>query len=513
MRGVAIATLLMGFVFCPSVLPAAEPPKLLILPFEVSSPEPLDYLRDSLLDLLTSRIGQSSEIAVVPSDKVREALRGRPTLSLTDQEAQAVARSAGADYLLFGRFTKIGDGFSLDAGLLDLQSRRLVGRFVADGEGMSSVIPKLGELAESVRKRFATLAPAPPPPTVGRFVPAAPSQPVRPEPQAPAKPWISRPLPLEIRGIGIGNVNPDGRTDIVILAKREIYIYRWQANDLQLLTRYATGGFLENIGVDVADLNGNGLAEIYVTALAPGNSLASFVMEWSGSGLRPIVSNLPWYLRLVHLPDGPALVGQRRGYEKTFDGPIRRFTWQGGQLVPGQPLSLPGHVTLYSFAMADLDGDGRPEVISLQSRTPVIIYDLQGKVLGRGATYGQTALYLVEKPSKNEDSEEGVYLPGRLLTVNLPGQGTRLLVSRNYESIAIFYRLRTFTNGEVIGLRWHQEDLDEVWRTERLAYVADFQVGPLQPGGQPVLVIGTVTDFEGMLVSPRSRLVVVPLGQ
>jgi len=524
-RRVAIAVLLMGLLLFSGPVPAAEPPTLLILPLEISSTEPLDYLRDSLVDLLASRIGQSPDVAVVPPDKVKEALKGRQSLSLTEQEAQALARSAGADYLLFGRFTKIGEGFSLDAGLLDLRSGRLVGRFVADGEGLSSVIPKVGVLAESVRKRFATLGPAPPPPAVGRFVPAAPSPPAgpepqaraapsppaRPEPEAPAKPWISRPLALEIRGLGVGDVNQDGANDIVLLTKREVHVYRWQTNDLELLTRYTSGRSLECIGVDVGDLNGNGLAEIYVTALGPGNSMNSFVLEWSGSELRPVASGLPWHFRIVHLPDGPALAGQGRGREKMFEGPVRRFVWRGGQLVSGEALGLPGHVTLYSFAAADLDADGRPEVASLQPRSPLTLYGSEGKVVARGAKYGQTALYVVEKPSRNQDSEEGFQLPGRILAVNLPGQETTLLVSRNHETIGVFERLRTFTNGEVIALRWKDDDLDEVWQTERLAYVADFQVGSLQPRGQPVLVIGTVTNFEGVLASARSRLVVVPL--
>jgi hypothetical protein len=94
---------------------------------------------------------------------------------------------------------------------------------------------------------------------------------------------------------------------------------------------------------------------------------------------------------------------------------------------------------------------------------------------------------------------------------NLPGHGTALLVSRNHESLGIFSRFKTFTNGEVIALRWSQEDLEEVWRTESLAYVADFQVASLPPQNQPVLIVGTVTEFGGVFGSPRSRLVFVPL--
>ena len=515
MGRVGTAILLMGLLVSPSLPSAAEPPKLLILPFEISSQEPLDYLKDSLPDLLASRVGQSPDVTVVPPDTVKESLRGRRTLSLTEQETQTLARSTGADYLLFGRFTRIGDTFSLDAAVLDLKTGHLLGRFAADGEGISQVIPKIGELADSVRKRFAMLASPPPlPPAAGRFtpVPSATQPPsAAPGPPRPAGIWTSRPLALEVRGIGVGDVDQDGTNEIVLLTKREVHVYRWQGSDLELLTRYTTGRSLEHIGVDVVDLNGNGLAEIYVTALGPGNTPASFVLEWSGSGLHSVVSSFPWHLRVVHLPDGPSIVGQGRGREKMFDGPVRRVVWRGRELVAAEALRLPGHVTLYSFTIADLDADGRPEVASLQARSPLTLYSSEGSVLARGAKYGPTALYVVEKRSQNEESEEGFQLPGRILAVNLPGQGTGLLVSRNHETIGFFDRLRTFTNGEVIGLRWSQEDLDEVWRTERLAYVADFAVAPLQPRGEPVLVIGTVTDFEGMLASPRSRLVVVPL--
>ena len=508
-KGLAAALLLLWSMAFSAAVAAAETPRLLVLPFEFSGQQPLDYLRQALPDLLASRIGQSREVVVVQADAPADVLAGKPAFSAA--LARELGRAQRTDYVLSGRFTEIGNRFSIDAALFDVRSGELLERYSAEGADMSQLIPKLGELGQSVRERFSALARAAP----RASAPAAAPQAATASAQkgSVSKVWFSPPLAMEIRGIGVGEVRERGRNDIVLVTRKEVYVYRRHAEELELLARYSADRSVENIGVDVADLNGDGLAEIYVTATAPGQALASYVMRWNGSALQPIAAGLPWHLRLAQLPDGPALLGQRRGSEKFFDGPIRRLAWRDGKLVAGEALKLPGHVTLYSFVMADVNGDGRPEVVSLQSRSPLMVYDLQGRILRRGANYGQTALYVVEKRERNDAPAEESQLPGRLRAVELPRRGLSLLAAQNHESTSVFYRARTFTGGEVVALRLENDGLVEVWRTKRLAYVADFQVSVLQPGGEPMVVIATVSDFEGLVGAPRSFIVVTPLEQ
>jgi hypothetical protein len=182
-----------------------------------------------------------------------------------------------------------------------------------------------------------------------------------------------------------------------------------------------------------------------------------------------------------------------------------------GKLVPGDTLPLPGHVTLYSFVVADVNGDGKPKVVSLQSRSGLKVYDEQGRVLAYGAKYGQSAVYLEGTRANNDAQPDETQLPGRLRAVTLPGNGLGVLAAQNEESIGVFYRARNFTGGNVVALRLQDDGLSEVWRTERLAYIADFS--ELQQGGEPMLVIATVSDFEGLTAKPRSFVVVTPLGK
>ena len=509
MRSIVRPILLLGLLVLAAPLRAAEAPVVVVLPFEVTSPQRLDYLRETLVHLLAGRIAERSGATVVPPWKVVEALQSRAGSSLTDQEARDLGRSFGARYVLSARFTTVGEGFRIDGRMLDVASDREAESVTVNGEKLASLMPRLGDLADALTKTFPA-TPRPSLPAVGGVLPPTGQVPSAPG-VSPGTSWVSRRLPLEIRGIGLGDVDGDGTNEIVVLAKREVHVYRRQANDLTLLTSYQLDRSLEGLAVDVADLNRNGVAEVYVTALGPGGALASLVVEWAGGALRAVEKELPWYFRLVSLRDGPALVGQRRAHDKAFDGPVRRLVWQGGKLVPGEDLHLPPHVTAYSFTVADLDGDGQTEVVSLQPRTPLTLYSSDGAVLARGAAYGQTKLWVETKRSQNADTDEGFYLPGRVVAVDLPGQGARVLVSRNHEALAIFDRLRTFTSGEVVSLRWQRGEVDEIWQTERFAYVADFQVGPLERGREPMLVVASVTNFDGWFTAPSSYLSLIPL--
>jgi TolB-like protein len=502
------AALLLLLGWCAAA--TAEPPRLLVLPFELSAAQPQEYLKRAVPDVLANRIGQSRDVVVVPADVPAEALAGRSPFSAS--VAQELGKAQRADYVLSGRVSEIGKRFSVDAALFDVKSGQLVERYSAEGADLSELIPKLGEIGQAVRQSFAARASAAPPvaaappPSVQPPAPVAQSAPAR-------KTWVSKALPIEIRGIAVGPVIERGRPDIVLLTRQELQIYRRRGEDLELVARYGATRSAENIGVDVADLDGDGLAEIYVTAAAPSNALASYVLRWNGSALQPLATTLPWHLRLAQLADGPALLGQGRSFDNLFDGPIRRLAWRDGKLVPGAALPLPGHVTLYSFVVADLNGDGKTEVVSLQSRSALKVYDLQGRVLAYGAKYGQSAVYVEDKRANNDGQPEQAQLPGRLRAVTLPGNGLGLLAAQNQESIGFFYRARNFTGGNVVALRWQDQGLSEVWRTEPLAYVADFQVSELQASGEPMLVIATVSDFEGAVSKPRSFVVVTPLGR
>jgi TolB-like protein len=117
--------------------------RVAILPMVVHSLEEQNYLREGIADMLATRVGQSPSIAVV-----RVADAGRATTE--PEAARAVAQEVGAAWVVFGAFTRFGDGASLD-----VQCARTDGSgearaiFVQSG-ALGEIIPKVDELAERV---------------------------------------------------------------------------------------------------------------------------------------------------------------------------------------------------------------------------------------------------------------------------------------------------------------------------------------------------------------------------
>ncbi len=140
-------------------------PKLLLLPIVVHSAEDPEYLRNGLADMLAARLSRIGALEILRPEK--------PDEGTTDlEEALELGREAGAEYVLYGSFTRFGQGASLDvqcsptAGDADRKPLREI--FVHSGS-IGEIIPDLDELAGKV-SRFARgeiVSPEAPAPGVG----------------------------------------------------------------------------------------------------------------------------------------------------------------------------------------------------------------------------------------------------------------------------------------------------------------------------------------------------------
>jgi outer membrane protein insertion porin family len=125
-------------------------PKIAVLPVVVHALEQKDYLQSGLSDMLATRLEQNGKLTVA---RITDAAQ-----ATTDGEAaRAAARAVGADYVVFGSFTRFGDGASLDLRCLPTAGAKddaPKGVFVQAGK-VGEIIPRLDDVADRVA-RYAT---------------------------------------------------------------------------------------------------------------------------------------------------------------------------------------------------------------------------------------------------------------------------------------------------------------------------------------------------------------------
>src|SRR5512135_2142870 len=94
--------------------------KVAVLPFLIHSQENLDFLREGIYDILASRISVEGNISVIERSVVERAFQEERPMRLDETAAVKIGARAGADFIVLGSLTKIGDYISLDARLISI---------------------------------------------------------------------------------------------------------------------------------------------------------------------------------------------------------------------------------------------------------------------------------------------------------------------------------------------------------------------------------------------------------
>lgn len=146
-RLVAVASLMLGVA---GAARAEERVRLAVLPVVVHSLDGREYLQRGIGDMLVSRLGREPRLAVVPVED--------PATATTDPEAaRKTALANGADYVVFGSFTRFGEGASLDLACTSAHDAESEPRKIyVHADTMAALIPLLDGVAE--RAAFTVLA-------------------------------------------------------------------------------------------------------------------------------------------------------------------------------------------------------------------------------------------------------------------------------------------------------------------------------------------------------------------
>ncbi|MCK9229814.1 MAG: FG-GAP-like repeat-containing protein [Syntrophales bacterium] len=524
-----------------------------ILPFTIHSSEDIEYVRSGIWDMLISRLSAAGEIDVVDKQAIVGALTARGVTELEVSDAYEIGRNLSLDYVLWGSITKIGSSISLDGRLLDVATQTAPVGVSEQTRGMDDVIPKIGDLSRRVHAHILGRdlpAAAPPAPVVSRQVQQQPQErtPGAGEPvdvlrshqgtlTAIINPsyimspdvldregfFMSPRYPKKFKGMDIGDVDGDGKNEVVVIDRNTVMIYQLRDEGF-VLKHSITGSSADNhIAVDVADINGNGTPEIIVTSMMR-TRLNSFIIEYRDGAYETIAAGLPWFFRVIESSNGPQLLGQQLGMDHPFEKPIYQVIWDNGSYRQGRRMSIPEGLAVYGMTMASLDGGRTERVIALDTYDRLNVYQKTTKPLSKIHVFGGSS-DLVWKSneafggsdnlidfelrrsgvagSEKLGEEENVYANVRILTYDLKGDGKNEIIIIKNESTTerLLRNVKIFNRSEIYGFSWDGLGLLENWKTRSIqGYVTDYQFKDLNNDGRNQIVLALVLPTRQSVV-------------
>ncbi len=467
--------LLLGLVFLP--VAGAGQIRTYVAEFKVVGADHPDEMKGLLPDLLGSRLSKGG--------------------------VTVVGTRADADVVVTGRYTQAGKLFSLDAVASDAAGRT-VGRDYVEGDDQGQLLPALGKLAAGLAAQISASSADR---ALPQTVPVAPASRAGNSLGPPAAGtvlsgagaattgtrWLSQRLTGSFIGIAPGRRSENGERELFVAGGHVLKLFR-TGKELRQVAEVPFSVDEQLLGVDSADLDGDGRPEAYVT-IFNGDALVSQVWVVSNDTLVRKADKLPYFFRSIALDDGNVkLYAQEMALKADFFGDVREVAWNGTAYTLQNPVKLPRGAMLYNFSRFR-DGAGNVLFVLLSDDGNLAVHAADGEELWRSKEkYGGTELAFkrtdLTDVKYGSDPYRWIFLQQRI-SVTPEGE---IVVPQNVGSWSMG-KSRTFNASRMVGLRWNGSSMEKGWQTEENEqYLADYFYDP----AARELVSLEVVKHEGM---------------
>jgi len=548
-----------GFAACCTAAgPAGEtsPSRVAVLPFTMNTPADLHYLQSGVRDMLCSRLSWKGKVQVVDKAEVDRAARGPKEIS--QDEALRMGAAVKADYVLYGSITSTGQSVSIDAKMIHVSGKTEPVSFYAQTKTLDEIMPQVNLFAQQINQQIfgkpeekahaasaeaealATRNPElllPGAVATGAAISYLNPNFVEVTPEGSLRPpgmWKSQDIQGGIIGMDLGDVDGDGKDEIVTIQTRKLIVYKKENQGLKVVGTFEGTAVDRFIWVSVVDIYSEGKAYIFLTNIRTRNStrqpgaesakdlpdqsddVSSFVLAVSGGKIQVVAKGVPYFLNAVHLGQrGKVLVGQKQGnkYESAFAGDIFEMQLRGDSVVPGPAVNVPKEINVFNFAKADINNDKLDEIVTVDENHNLRILTPAGDQIWRGQ--GMWAATTNSFESKVEDRRWNMVdtfsIPAPILVADLRKNGIpEIVVNRNTTSFDKWMpnSMKYFDQGEIVSLSWDNLGLTENWKTRELnGQVTSFRIGELDAGGRKQLVVSMVYAKDLLKVNESKSVV------
>lgn len=121
--------------------------KVAVLPFDVYAEKDAAALREDIESGISAELRKRKDLAIIPRDQYRQQISGK---KVDERLAISTGESIGADYVIIGSLTAIGNLFSVDSKLIDMKERKVLPGIYVQGSATENVSALSTRLAREI---------------------------------------------------------------------------------------------------------------------------------------------------------------------------------------------------------------------------------------------------------------------------------------------------------------------------------------------------------------------------
>lgn len=304
--------------------------------------------------------------------------------------------------------------------------------------------------------------------------------------------WRSAPLADEAVGIALGDVDGDGRKELIVAFRKKVQVFRWKDNQLESMGTFEDKPFRHYLSVDAIDIQRQGRETIFATTFWTGmNRPHVEVLQWEAGALKKI-QDFEGYARGMDRRDGTRRLywqNLSRSREMSYTA-VSEIVWEKGKFRPGPVLKLLLNADqLFGFTWGDFDGDGKEDLALLEQGERLRIFFQGVKWRSKDIFGGTKATFWID------DNHVGTLYPRLFTSHASPALEPKdlLLAPHNIPQLGIrLTHLKLYKESEIQALAWNGLEMATVWKLPLSGYLADFGTGDILHDSTPQLWVAAI---------------------
>lgn len=474
--------------------------KVAVLPFTMNSDRDLTFLQKGIMDMLNSRLAWKDKVKPIEYQTVKKKA-ARFKGPIDKETGLKIGRQLKADYVVMGSLTVFGQSVSIDAKILDVSKGEELVTAFNQSKGMDDVIPTVNKFAQDINAKI-----------MGRYV-RPQVYAMKQETEKKRAGLIKVQDKLEVGdadfvqnfrsgiiSLDVGDVDGDGKNELVFIDSRTVYVHKWTEKTFALFKSIKGSITSDYVFVSVADMDGNGRAEIYVTNLTEAR-LSSFVLEWQGGSFARICKREPWFLRVTDIPGkGQSLIGQERIVGKGFSRTVYLLKREGSRISKVERLDLPDMANIFNFVQGKITTAGKDTVVLSPDTEYLFMFDSEGNEIWRSEEeFGGSDTHMTT-PGTAPGEEIWIHLSSPILVWDIDKDGRdEVVICRNKSAVRrMLEKERFFTSGVVHFLHWDKVNFTTKLKTKKMGGpVSAYAIKDVDNDGRPEFIMSVAGRSSG----------------